>query len=75
MEGAWDGDLASDQKTLEQAVSAMSDAVQQACEDNGIEKAGALLNYVTDVAGLLSDEQRKLFEQEPLPMKLWDPLS
>ena len=63
-EGAWDGDLASDQATLEQAVSAVSDAVQQACEDNGIQKAGALLNYVTDVAGLLSDEQLQTLEQK-----------
>ena len=30
---------------------------------------------ITVRKSLLSDEQRKLFEQEPLPMKLWDPLS
>ena len=63
-EGAWDGDLASDQATLEQAVSAVSDAVQQACEENGMEKAGALLNYVTDEAGLLSDQERQALEQK-----------
>ena len=30
---------------------------------------------ITVRKSLLSDEQRRLFEQEPLPMKLWDPLS
>ena len=30
---------------------------------------------ITVRKSLLSDEQRKLLEQEPLPMKLWDPLS